>query len=122
MVHQNLCWCPLWNTPSSGEVKPSHGEMYGERLTDGNNWPTAKQLYTNGWGRDEEEWESFYSDLRFIPRSPGRYFYNHPERNTKRAAATATTATTTATATAAATTTITAAAAAAATVVWGFGL
>ena len=41
-------------------------------------------------------WKSFYPNLRFIPGTPGSSFYNHPDRNTKRAA---TTATATATAT-----------------------
>ena len=45
-------------------------------------------MFTNAWGSDEEVWKSFYPDLRFIPGTLGSSFYDHPERNTKRAVAT----------------------------------
>ena len=65
-----------------GEVKPSTEEIYGERPTDMSKWPTAKQLYTHGWGVDEKVWESFFPGMEFIP---GMTLHKHPQNGLKRA-------------------------------------
>ena len=57
-------------------------EMYGERQTDMSKWPTAKQLYTHGWGVNEQVWESFFLGMEFIP---GMTLNKYPQNGLKRA-------------------------------------